>query len=292
LLFHLVAAGDLSTFRIPGVLQRIGVCVLLAGPLVLTRSWKKIGLAAVVILAGYTALLSAVHAPSFARPASSGGWPVTEIPFDRVPPESRPDFRSMVGSLPSYVDRALFGRHLYRPEYDPEGLLSTLPAVSTVLIGVLAGLWLGTPRPKEDQLRGLLQAGMGLFVAGAFANLLVPINKALWSPSFVLVSGGAAVALLALLGWLLEVRGETSWFRPLEVFGANAFLAYLVSNLLTVVLSNEGPGGTSLGQWILKNGCLSWLEGGAASFLYGGLQVVVWLPLLWVLHRRRLFVKI
>jgi predicted acyltransferase len=292
LLFHLLASGNVATFRIPGVFQRIGLCSLLGGLMAVGMSWREIALSAVGILLVYAALLAGIHSPSFAEPGPSGEWPVAEVPFEQASQNSRPGYLSKAGSLPSFVDRSLFGRHMYRPEYDPEGLLSTIPAISTLLVGVLAGRWLRTRRRREDQLRKLLWVGFYLSMLGILLDPFIPINKAIWSPSFVLVTGGVSLALFAILGWCVEIRGEDRWFRPLEVFGANAFVAYLASNLVTVVLARGLPGGATLGEWFLRKGCLSWLSGGTASLFYGVLQVLVWLPPLWILHRRGLYVKI
>lgn len=292
LLFHLLIAGNLSTFRIPGVFQRIGICSLLGGLMVIAFSPRAIALGAGALLVGYSALLGCVQAPSFARPDPSAGWPVAEIPFEGTRPEARPDPLSMAGSLPSYVDRRLFGHHLYRPEYDPEGLLTSLPALSTVLIGVLAGLWLGTPRRRIAHLAGFLWAGFGLLGLGGLMSWIFPVNKALWSPSFVLVTGGVALLLFAVLEGCRNVRRMSAWLRPFEVFGANALVAYLASNLLMVVLAGGSVKGTPMDEWIMKSSVLSRLDGGVASLFYGLLHVGIWLPPLWILRQRKLYIKI
>ena len=128
------------------------------------------------------------------------------------------------GSLPSYVDRVVFGKHVWAQAkvYDPEGLLSTIPAIATTLIGVLTGHWLRTEKTRYEKAAGMFVVGAVCVAIGWAWNAFFPINKALWTSSYVLFTGGLALQFLAFCYWLIDIKGYRRWARPFEVFGLNA----------------------------------------------------------------------
>jgi predicted acyltransferase len=225
----LILAGfpsyDLAKIRIPGVLQRIAVCYLLASLIELFAGLRtKIGIV-LVLLVGYW--LAMAFAP---------------FPGHEVGDLSRP------GNLAAFVDRAALGGHLYKPDYDPEGLLSTIPAVATTLIGVLAGHWLRSGRSAFEKDAGLFVVGWFGVVIGLIWDAVFPINKALWSSSFVLLTAGLGLQLLAVCYWLIDIRGFRTWSRPFAILGMNAIAAYVLSGLLARLLAmiswHDGSGRT------------------------------------------------
>ena len=137
------------------------------------------------------------------------------------------------GSLASYLDRLLFGHHTYRPNYDPEGLLSTLPAIVTTLIGTFAGQWLRTNKSPIDKAAGIFACGVIGALLGYLTNeLLLPINKALWTPSYVLLAGGYALLGFGLCYWIIDVQASDRWALPFTILGMNAIGVYVFSGVL------------------------------------------------------------
>lgn len=244
-----VAFFDAAHVRLPGVLQRIGVAWALAATLLLAtaaeeqpgrlrlRPWAVLA-AAVLLLAGYTAALLWIPVPGYGT--------------GRLDP---------AGSLPAYLDRLLFGvRHLWpygidaagAVVYDPEGLLTTVPATVNVLFGVLAG-WQWRQAPARA-LRSILLGGALLFVAGLLLDHWLPINKRLWTASFALLSSGFSAVALVLLA--LSARSATllRLLWPLQVLGGNAILAFVLSSLLSIAgelrwLPGAGGAGVSPQVW-------------------------------------------
>jgi predicted acyltransferase len=230
LLLNFLAHLHLSTLRIPGILQRIGLCYAIGtGLVLLTVERREDGLAAVnrgvvtgailVLLVGYWALLSFVPVPGYGA--------------GHLDP---------AGSLTAYIDRSVWTvPHLWpygtdaagAVVYDPEGLLSTLPATVNVLIGILAGAaWKRAPEHRTALLTG--GAGIVLIAAGLLIDPVFPINKRIWTSSFALLSGGVSAVLLCLLTFALESRTVRTIAMPLRVLGGNAMLAFVLSILLGI----------------------------------------------------------
>jgi predicted acyltransferase len=262
---------NLSTVRIPGVLPRIAVCYLAAWAV---RRWlgpRGQALVAALLMAGYWALLTRVPVP--------GG----------LPPNLEPQ-----GNLGAWLDRALLGGHLWRQTrtWDPEGVLSTLPAIATTLLGTVAGAWVAGRRTRPRIATGLLAAGLVLAVAGLAWDRSFPINKNLWTSSYVLFTAGLAAYLLGLFYWLADARGYQRWTRPLVVYGRNAILVFVASGLLAKTLALTKVGGESLQAHLHRALFASWLPAHAASLAYAVVNVAGWyLVLLW-LDRRGIYFKV
>lgn len=266
---------DLATLRIPGTLQRIAACYLLAALLALRLSWRGIAAAAATLLVGYWLVLAVVPAPG-----SAAG----DV--------------SKRGSLPSWVDRTVFGpEHIFRRSYDPEGILSTSGALATTLIGVLTGHWLRR-RPEPRTTVVTLAAGGGaLLVAGYAWSVILPINKPLWTSSYVLVTGGAALLLLAACYWIVDAAGFARWARPLEAFGTNAFFAFVLSQMLARVLTVTPVGGpegapVTLRMWLFDTLAAGPLDPFNASLAIALAQVLAMLAVVWPMYRRGILVKL
>jgi predicted acyltransferase len=290
---------SVPVMRIPGVLQRIGLCYLAASLIALHWRWRGIAAWAAGLLLGYWLLLVTVPAPSAAA-VDRGARPpaVTEVPLAEVRTRgSLPLYLSRGGSLPAWVDRRLFGPRLWEPAYDPEGLVSTLPAVATTLLGVLAGLALRTRRDPLQLTVWLFAAGWSLFWVGWFWSDVFPSIKALWTSSYATVSAGLALQALAFFYFVIDVRGHRRWAGPFVVFGTNAILAYVLAEVLWVALVTLGwwgPDGRHLSvqRWIYETAFRSWLPVKFASLAYSLATVALWLGAMGVLWRRRIFVKL
>ena len=194
------------SIRIPGVLQRIALCYLAASLIFFNTRIKGQVVAIVGLLVGYWLLMAYVPVPG-----------------------SRAGDLARGHDLASYLDRLLLPGHIYRKDYDPEGVLSTLPAIATTLLGVLVGHWFRSGRPPYEVDAGLFVAGTACVALGSAWGAAFPINKALWTSSFVLLAGGLAMIGLATCYWLVDLRRYRRWAYPFRVFGANAIFAYTLA---------------------------------------------------------------
>jgi len=270
---------DLHTWRFEGVTQRIALCYFAAAILVLWSGRRGTLITICACLIGYWALLRFLPVPGLGRPGNG-------IPF------MDPD-RNLV----AWLDRKLFMGHLYNGTRDPEGILSTIPAIATTLIGVLTGYWLRSKRSSATKAAGMVCAGILGLIAGEVWNLWFPINKNLWTSSFVLFSGGFALVFLALLYWILEIRRWRGvWTMPILVFGMNAIAGFVADSFV------YGPGYS----FTVKggNGPVMWHDAAQAklvsmgasaanaSLIYSLTAVFFCWILLWFLWRKRIFLKV
>jgi predicted acyltransferase len=198
------------------------------------------------------------------------------------------------GSLPSFIDRVVFGKHVWAQArvYDPEGFLSTIPAIATTMIGVLTGHWLRTEKTRYEKAAGLFVVGAVCVGLGWAWNSFFPINKALWTSSYVLFTGGLALQFLSLCYWLIDIKGYRRWARPFEVFGLNAIALYVVADLIAILLGTVKVGDGTLGGWIYNNVFASWASPVNASLAFAICFVLVCLALMWILYHRRIFLKV
>ena len=273
-LFHL------GTLRIYGVLQRIAICFLFASLLYLwnSKAWVAIT-GAVVALLGYWILMRWVPIPGFGVPTH--GVPLLD-----------PD-RNWV----AYLDRKLLPGRLYEVVRDPEGLLSDIPAMGTILLGVLAGKWLRMPKTLTAKLSGLLIGSASGLVLGSIWNVWFPINKKLWTSSYVLFAAGCTLLLLAICFYLVEIKQWTKgWTFPWLVFGSNAITAYIISELLAGAIDtptvHSGQTAMSLQHYIYQTFFYPLVNPSFGSLLYAIAYVLVcFIPVL-VLYRKKIFIKV
>ncbi|HEX8115747.1 MAG TPA: DUF5009 domain-containing protein [Pyrinomonadaceae bacterium] len=268
---------DLSTIRIPGVLARIAVCYLCTAVIFLNTDWRKQAYIAAGLLLGYWALMTLVPVPGFG--AGMIG--------------------SKEGNLAAYVDRAVFGRHIWSQGkvYDPEGLLSTLPAIVTTLAGVLTGHLLRSRRTDTEKVSAMFVAGAACVAAGWAWNYWHPVNKPLWTSSYVLFTAGMALQLLAVCYWLIDIKGYRRWSVPFAVYGTNALAVFFLTGVaaeLLGVIRFKGAGGktVSLHGLIFNNLFLSWASPVNASLAFAVCFVLFWLGVMWLLYRKNIFIKV
>ncbi len=283
---------DLAHLRLPGILQRIGICYLLAACIYLPllreevrRRTRLLTMGCVIFacLAGYWALLVLYPTPGFG-----------------------PGHLDSLRNLPAVVDRAVFTvPHLwaygltpgYGVTYDSEGLLSTIPALATVLLGVLAGEILRNGGRRERQAGVLAAAGTALWLGGLLLSPLLVLNKRIYTPTFALLSDGLSLLLLAGLFYLIDVRGVRRGWVLFLIFGTNAILAFVLSSLLTSTLNaiHVRDGGmslslyTSLYQHLLT---APWLSPPLGSLGYAVAIVLVNGALMYPLYRRGIFLRL
>ncbi len=254
--------------RFPGVLQRIGVVFFVAALLYLHLKPRTLIVVSVILLLGYWVWMAFIPL---------GGEPPS---LERVP-----------NNWANYIDVHVFGSHTYKPDYDPEGLLSTLPAIVSSLLGIFTGRVLISKRVNKVQW--MMLAGAALLAAGTLWGLVFPINKALWTSSFVLVTAGWANLVLALIYYLTDVRGLQfgSIFRYM---GANAIILYFLSSFITTLFYQvHVTEDLSVHGWLFRNIFVhDPLPLALSSLLYALAVMGFYLLLGWWLYRRKIFFKV
>jgi predicted acyltransferase len=279
LLINSFPTFPLHTLRIFGVLQRIALCYLAATLLFLWGRTRTLAILFVSILLGYWILLRWVPVPGVGIPGST-------IPF--LDPHA---------NLPAWLDRHLLpARHLYHQGfYDPEGLLSTIPSIASTLLGTLTGIWIRRKERTSTTALGILAASIVCLAVGLLWSHWFPLNKRLWTSSFVLWTGGISLVTLSLLIWLVDLRSKASrLFYPAIVFGTNALAAYVFSELLASLLGTlRLPGSTtSLQRWLYHPLAVAIPNLSVAALVYAILFVgVCFLPVL-ILSRKQIFLKV
>lgn len=271
---------DLHTWRFEGVTQRIALCYLAAAILELWSDRRGVWIALIACLVGYWAIMRFLPVPGF-------GVPGRDIPF--MDPDR---------NLAAWLDRKLFAGHLYNVTRDPEGILSTIPAIGTTLMGVLTGHLLLSGKKDGAKVSRMLLSGILGLAAGLVWNHWFPINKNLWTSSFTLFTGGFALIFLALLYWMLEIkRWRGAWTIPVLVFGMNAIAGFVADSLVYgpgYGFTIKGQNGTSMTWHDAAQAHLVALGFNAAnaSLIYSLAAVLFCWALLWFLWRKRIFLKV
>jgi predicted acyltransferase len=275
---HLFPFFDFANLRIPGVLQRIAVCYLIASLIFLHTNWKQQTIIGVVLLLVYWLLMTVVPVPN---------CEITTI-------------GDKACNLAAYIDRAVFGEnHIWKSAkvYDPEGILSTIPAIATTLSGVLTGTWLRTQKSDLEKVGGLFFFGVALTALGWCWNFFFPFNKALWTSSYVVYTSGLALCFLGFCYWLVDIKGYKKWSKPFVIFGVNALALFVFSGLfarLLGVIKVSGAEGKSISlqKWIFDTIFLPFAAPINASLAYALCFILFWLFLMWLLYRKRIFIKV
>ncbi|GAB2785267.1 lpg1661 family Dot/Icm T4SS effector [Rhabdobacter roseus] len=267
-----------STVRIPGVLQRIALVYLLVSLLYLTTSTATQVLMGVAILLIYWALMTLVPVPGFGPANLDKGI-----------------------NLAAWLDNLLLPGHLWSVSktWDPEGLLSTLPAVATGIAGLLTGTLLQSTLSKNQKTAYLLAAALGGIALGWLWGTVFPINKALWTSSYVLYAAGLALLVLGTLYWIIDLRGYTRWTLPFVIFGLNPIVVFFFSGVIPRVLgsiqvpSPAQPESVSLQSYLYDFRLVPHFSNPLqASLAWALLYLLFWFVILYVLYRRRLVFKV
>ncbi|MBC8053546.1 MAG: DUF5009 domain-containing protein [Sphingobacteriaceae bacterium] len=268
----------LNTLRIPGVLQRIGIVFIVCGILFYKTDVRTQSVVFVLILIAYWVLLTLVPVP--------GGM--------------APNLEKET-SLAAWLDRTLISEpHLWKfsRTWDPEGVLSTLPAVASGISGMLTGIWLrraGTDSNRK--ILWMLFAGVFSLSAGLLWGLSFPLNKALWTSSYVLFTSGLAIIFFALLYWIIDLKGF-KWFSPPFVFyGLNAITVYFMSTVIAklfnfIKVDNALGESVSLKTWIFQSYLAPNFSPLNASLAWALCFVLFWLIILWWMYKRKIIIKV
>ena len=263
---------DLSTIRIPGVLQRIGLVYLVAATAWIGLKPAAVGRLAGALLLGYWAAMMLIPIPG------AGAASLTKE-----------------ANVAQYLDSLVLTGHMWQPTWDPEGILSTVPAIATCLLGALTGEWMrrrGAEGEWRDGALGLFAAGSSMAVLGWIWSGWFPINKNLWTSSYVLLTAGLAMIIIAWLVFVIEIKGRTRWTWPFVVYGSNALLVFILTGLAGRLLVLIKAGDLTLKQWIYEQWFASWAGPLNGSLAFAVAFVLLWLlPMAW-LYRRGLILRI
>lgn len=293
-----VVPYNYGTLRIFGVLQRIAVCYLITSIIFLYTNWKHQVALGIALLLGYWVIMTTIPVP---------GCEITTI-------------NDKACNLAAYLDRLILTEnHIWRggKVFDPEGILSTIPAIVTTISGVLTGTWLvGTQAaslrvsetqigtvPFDDNARRLAACvpmfffGISLLALGLIWNSYFPMNKALWTSSYVLATTGLALLVLGCCYWLIDIKGYKRWAWPFVVFGVNAMPLFVFSGFwarMHAAYRVTGPDGTliSAQKWVMIHIFNRIFNPIDASLAFAISFILLWLFLMWLLYRKKIFVRV
>ena len=268
---------DFSHLRIPGVLQRIAIVYAICALLFLRTGWRSQLYIGIGLLLFYWMLMALVPVP--------GGL--------------APNLEAET-NLGAWLDRLLLtSNHLWSQSktWDPEGLLSTLPAIVTGISGMLAGQWLRTARSPYHKAAGLLAAGAILAALGLVWGLAFPINKQIWTSSYVAYTSGLALLFLGVVYWLIDILNYQRWAKPFVVYGTNALFVFILSGFVAKLMYTIGwttaeGGRQTVKGWVYDTIFTPLFSPMNASLAFAITNVLVFLALAWVLYRRRVFIKV
>jgi predicted acyltransferase len=273
---NMFTAERFASLRIPGVLPRIAVVFFFCSLIYLKTNWLAQIRIASLLLVAYYLLMTLVPVPDFGPPNLEPGT-----------------------NLAAWSDRLLLEGHLWSQSktWDPEGVLSTLPAIATGLLGMLVGkLFTELKEPREKTV-WLFFIGSVLIVGGLAWGLVFPINKALWTSSYVLYTAGIAMQFLGGLYWLIDVQGIKKWSTPFIYYGVNAIFVFVASGLLAKILTRiklNGADGNEISLWsaIYENAFASWLSPKNASLFFAISLILLFLVLLRWMYKRKIILKV
>lgn len=265
-----------ETLRIPGVLQRIAIVYFISAFLFLTTSTKFQYWFTGFILILYTALMSLI--------------PVPGVGYANFEPAK---------NLSAWIDQIILGSHVWSGTklWDPEGILSTLPAIGSAMLGIFTGNWLRKETEQKEKVIYLFIWANVLMLAGWIWSFWFPLNKNIWTSSYVLYTGGLALHFLAFCYWFIDVKKVTWWTKPFLVYGMNAITVFFLSGILGRIMylikwTSEDGKVFTLKSYIFETFFLSWLEPINASLGFAIFYILFWLALMWILYVKKIFIKV
>jgi predicted acyltransferase len=268
--------------RILGVLARIGIVYILAGLLTFKTTLRQQIYIIAGLLFGYWFAMTLIPVPG-----------ENEIGALLLHTKDR--------NLAAYLDRAILTtKHIWTGSvtYDPEGILSTFPAIATAMLGVLAGRWIALrEKPLLERITGLFAAGSLGMVVGLMWNWSFPINKNLWTSSYVIFTAGMACVALATIMWIVDYANVKWWTKPFVVFGVNPIVAFVGSGVMARLIYTlwkvdyQGRS-VSIQSAIYQSVFASWLPPRVASLAFALTFVLLWYGILLVLYRRKIILKV
>lgn len=260
---------ELDTIRYAGVLQRIAVVFLASALLFLNSKWKTQAIIAAVLLVGYWLAMVLIPTPGYGKPMLEPGV-----------------------NLAAYIDGLLLPGYMWQKTWDPEGIFSTIPAIASGISGLLAGHIILSKLTPERKVIYLFSFGLFAFMTGYMWDYIFPINKNLWTSSFVLVTSGLAAMILAVSMFFIDLRGHTRFTKAGIIFGSNAIAVYVLADVWGQFFYNIKYFGSSLNVHFMNI-----FESAGWSLKFGSLLFALlficfnFIPA-WILYKKRIFIKL
>lgn len=272
--------------RLPGVLQRIGVVYFFTSLVYLKTEIKGQIITVTALLLGYWAIMTLIPVPGFGPANLDKGT-----------------------NLAGWIDNLLLENHLWASSktWDPEGILSTIPAIANGIVGLLISQLLNSSLAKNDKIKKMFGLGLALVIFGLFWNQFFPMNKSLWTSSFVLYTAGFATLFLAAFYYVIDIKGEKKWTTPILFWGVNPMIVFFLSGILPRVLSSikvanpaeiagnleEIPEQIGLQEYVNKFCIVPYFDDPkVASLIWALLNVAFWSLVLWYFYKKKLFFKV
>jgi predicted acyltransferase len=268
--------------RIMGVLARIGIVYIIAALICYKTTVKQQVIIIACILYGYWIAMTLIPVPG------TGGTLGAHL------------IGTHDQNLAAWLDRKILGmNHIWSGgvTFDPEGPMSTIPAIATAMLGYLAGRWIATARPLLERMSGLFAVGSIAMMLGLMWNWAFPINKSLWTSSYVLFTAGMACVILATCMWIIDYLNIKGWTKPWVVFGVNPIVAFVGSGVMarliyTLWKVDFGGKPVAIEQVIYRTAFRSWLPDRLASLAFAVAFVLLWYLILLVLYKKKIILKV
>ncbi len=262
---------DFSELRLPGVLQRIGIVFFISSLLFLHLNWKALLSVFIIILVGYFLIM-------------------TQLPMNgELPVLTRgSDWASVIDI------KVLTSAHTYKPDYDPEGILSTIPSIATTIFGMFLGMTLlNKNKSHQDKLKFLIIVGIAALLIGYLWDTIFPLNKALWTSSFVLVTGGWASLIYAAIYYVADVLGHSTWGKPAIIFGSNAITVYFLASFTSKIFGMiELSNGQSVHGYLYELLSSVITIPKLSSLIYAMIVIAYYYLIAYVLYKKKIFIKV
>lgn len=268
-----------SEVRIPGVLQRIGIVYFFAAILYIKTDFKKQIIVASILLLGYWTIMTLIPVPGFGPANLNKGT-----------------------SLAAWLDNTLLNGHLWEVSktWDPEGILSTLPAIASGILGMIIGQLLHLPITQTEIAKKIGVYGITMLLIGLLWNTIFPINKSLWTSSYSLYTAGLASLCLVFLYYIIDIKLYNKWYTIILYWGVNPMIVFFFSGIIPNVMSSisipnpNSPGETISSQSYIYDFCLSpgFENPMSASLAYALSYVLFWCIMLWILFKNKLIFKV
>lgn len=278
---------NLSEVRILGVLQRIALVYFFTSLIFLFTDWKTQVFLSAILLLGYWALITLIPIPGMGMPNISQPTLYDPILQKEIAP-----------NIVAWLDNKLLAGHLWKSTkiWDPEGILSTIPAIVTSLFGVLLGKFLRTKLDELNKIIWIFFIANILIFLGLTWDLVFPMNKSLWTSSYVLFTGGLALNVFAMCYWLIDIKKIDFWIKPFVVYGTNAITVYTLSwiggTFLRRIKFDFNGTETSIRNFLYDNLFRSLFSPINASLAWAIFYVLLWLGVMWIFYKKKIFLKI
>lgn len=265
----LIPNFDFYNIRFAGVLQRISIVFLVCSFIFLNTSVKAQVWMGILTLIAYWLIMTLIPTPGIGEVSLEPGV-----------------------NLAAWVDSVLLPGRMWQGTWDPEGVLSTFPSIVTGIAGLLAGHLLLSKRTPQEKVILLMVFGFVALIIGYVWSLTFPLNKNLWSSSFVLVTSGLASLLLGTLYYIVDIRNHTTGTKPGIIFGANAIAIYFISDIISILFYSIKVGSASLNEHFMEAFTSIGLDPRFASMLYAIIFVCINFCIAYVLYKRKIFIKL